>query len=99
MESHDMINFLDETGKISDSLSKEKKGIAIFLGLIIEAATKVFPIPISKTDIKCINTKCNGRINTHLRNSRENIQWYCPICQINGEITNWYGTQWDLFNK
>jgi len=99
MESINLISLLDETGGISDSLNHKEKKYAVFFTDIVGAATKVYPIPISKTDVDCIKNGCKGRIETLLKGMRDEIQWSCTICHHKGKISNWNGTRWDFISS
>lgn len=90
-----MQHFLDESGNIPKQIPREARELASFFALVIDATTKISPSTLTSTEIRCFEKGCGGMIKTVLRKKTEEIQWYCPVCENEGVISEWQGTKWD----
>jgi len=42
---------------------------------------------------------CSGLIKSELSPDKSELNWWCPICSDNGNISDWAGTRWDPERK
>lgn len=95
MYNANLTNFLDKEGNISREIEPKGRELAGFLTLIVEHTTKNMPSILAPTELRCDSKGCHGMINTSIKSNKKEIHWYCPVCEREGEITNWQGTKWD----
>jgi hypothetical protein len=91
----DLQQYLDEKGGINQELVSDEKQFAVFLSRVVEFATRMLPKTLTKTDIECFSSSCEGIIQTAIKYDHSEIHWYCPVCENEGRITDWQGTIWD----
>jgi hypothetical protein len=88
-------HLLDASEKMSEEMPKEARELIGFLTLIIETTTKILPLTLTTTDVRCFQKGCNGLIKSALRPDTGEIHWYCPDCENEGVISEWQNTKWD----
>jgi hypothetical protein len=88
-------HFLDKNGNIPDDMNKEARQMSAFLCLVIDAATKLYPVTDKETEIRCFKKGCHGKIHVILKDIFQDIQWKCPSCKNEGRISEWIQTRWN----
>ena len=90
----DIRHFLTKSGELIDSPSPARK-LASFLVLIVDSSTQSIPAENFDTSIRCRTKGCSGSIRATLLSVADEIMWRCPVCGLQGSISNWQGTKWD----
>ncbi len=84
-------------------LPKEAIRLAEYFGSIIEGTVARVPAKNNYSGIKCRRRPgripCTGIICSELHPNGTELQWWCPVCDDNGRISNWGGTRWDPKGK
>jgi len=93
-------HFLDEDGNIAP-IEGPARRIAEHFGEIISCVTT----PGKDEDAhQCMcrrrpgHKKCEGIIEAYIDKASNEIFWQCPVCNDNGRISHWQGTQWNRRN-
>jgi hypothetical protein len=90
-----MTHFLDGTGNIPKKIPKEARELASFFALVIDTTSKINPLTLTPTDIRCFESGCLGTIKSELLAEGDEIHWLCSKCLNEGRISGWQGTRWD----
>ncbi|KKK57892.1 hypothetical protein LCGC14_3049910 [marine sediment metagenome] len=84
-------------------LPKEAIRLAEYFGSIIEGTVARVPAKNNYSGIKCRRRPgripCTGIICSELHPNGTELQWWCPVSDDNGRISNWGGTRWDPKGK
>ncbi len=90
----DARHFLDEKGAIGPR-SGPARVMAEFCGSAIAYATDFDDTGVPPP--RCF--KCRkGTVDAGLAED-DTVRWSCPRCRIDGRISNWQGTLWDLSDR
>ena len=89
-----MQHFLDESGNIPKQIPQEARELASFMALVVDTTTQTLPSTLTSTDIRCFQKGCHGLIKTSMIPKKEEIHWYCPVCENEGVISEWQKTRW-----
>jgi repressor LexA len=92
----DISDYLNDIGLLKRDMPAPVNRMAEFLLAIIEAVTPNCPTVGHNTGVRCRKRGCKGLIHASLQVGDGKITWRCPLCEQNGGISNWQGTQWDL---
>ena len=90
-------HLLNHQGDIPKDMPQEARELASFLTFVIEATTDFDSEAWGfETGIRCNQKDCKGMIESWLiLEENHEIYWHCPICGIEGIISEWEGTKWD----
>jgi len=88
-------HFLNKKGDIPREMPREAREMAGFLAMVVDITTQGQPTVLTPTTLRCFNKWCQGLISTTFKPGRKEINWFCPACKNEGEISNWQGTKWD----
>lgn len=95
----DLWHFLDDDGRLPESLPEPALNLALHQGAIVEWMTAVLLEDIEVTNVACRRRprrrRCRGRIVARFKPDGAAIEWRCPACGDNGIIYGWAGTPWD----
>ena len=91
----DIRHLQDAFEKMRDDMPDEPREILGFIKLITDQTSRILPRTLTETGISCFQKGCEGIIKTSLKAGTEDIHWYCPVCEKEGLINNWKGTEWD----
>ncbi len=93
----DITHYLDEDGRLPDSLPVQARRLAEYLGSIVVAVTSV-PLD-DPLGIRCRRRPgrkpCRGDVAAYIVDDSSAIRWICPACEDNGFISGWSDTIWD----
>ena len=93
----DLTDLLDSHGQIPDWSPSSR--IAAHFAAIVTAATGSPSATLRETPVRCRrrpNRKpCPGKIQAGFEPGTGAIHWSCPVCQDQGWLSKWQGTQWD----
>jgi hypothetical protein len=95
----DIRHLMEASQKMAEEMPSEARDMIGFLTQIIDITTIMLPNTLSSTAVRCNTKGCDGFIKSALRPDTEEIHWYCPMCEKEGLINNWQGTEWDQRNK
>ena len=90
----DARHFLDDKGAIAP-LRGPAKAMADFHGGVIAYSTDFDNTGVSLP--RCFKCK-KGTVKAALAQD-DAIVWHCPRCRVEGRISNWQGTLWDLSDR
>ena len=90
----DARHFLDDKGAIAP-LRGPAKAMADFFTAVIAYATDFDDTGVILP--RCFKCK-KGTVEWALAQD-DAIVWHCPRCQVEGRISNWRGTLWDLSER
>mgnify|MGYP003445945876 CR=1 FL=1 len=90
----DARHFLDDKGAIAP-LRGPAKAMADFHAGVIAYATDFDDTGVTLP--RCFKCK-KGTVEAALAQD-DAIVWHCPRCQVEGRISNWQGTLWDLSDR
>ena len=90
----DARHFLDDKGAIAP-LRGPAKAMADFHAGVIAYATDYDDTGVTLP--QCF--KCKKGTLEIARAQDDAIVWHCPRCQVEGRISNWQGTLWDLSDR
>ena len=86
----DLTHFLDKSGAISP-VKGPARAMAQFRVDVVahacDATSKALPAP------RCV--KCKKCAVEAVRVHDDAIAWVCPMCRLEGRISNWQGSLWD----
>jgi hypothetical protein len=89
----DMTHFLDGDGRVP----VEARPLVRFLGAIVKATVSRSTRAPSATLVRCRRRPgrqpCTGSILAAIEPGGE-IRWRCPVCDDQGQISNWQKTPW-----
>ena len=91
----DISIYLNDSGLLKPDMPTPIDRMAKFLLAIVEAVTPKIPTLGHDTGVRCRKRGCRGVIHASLQHADGRITWWCPICEQNGVIGDWYGTKWD----
>ena len=99
-----IVDFLDEKGAISETLSLKSKRLLEHLRIIIQTVNSrqqadtptPLPIPCWSAPYK---KRCKGKIDASIEIPYYDILWHCLLCGNHGTIRNWKGTFLDKENR
>ena len=94
MSISDARHFLDDKGDLAP-LRGPAKAMAESHGGVIARATVVDDVGVMLP--RCF--KCKKGIVWAVLAQDDAIVWLCPRCHIEGRISNWQGTFWDLSDR
>lgn len=95
----DITHFLDKNMLLPKDLSPEARDFAEFLGSIISTVTYNQTCDVLDTKICCRlpeKPPCTGTIHACIDGDYDKINWICPRCKVEGDISNWHNTFWDV---
>ncbi len=79
----------------------EGRRMVDFMGRIVGVASLDATGRLVETDIPCLKRPgkpaCSGNIGLILVQGR--VEWRCPTCGLDGIISNWRGSMWDLSGR
>jgi hypothetical protein len=90
-----LTQFLSENETLRNDLTEEGKEMAGFLTLLVETATKEYPVEKPHTNIPCVEKDCDGRIGIGVEPINEFIFWLCNKCGREGVLQGWSKSKWD----
>jgi len=95
----DLQHFLARDGSIGPQSGPARR-IAEYLCSIIKEMTADMAGLAHVERVRCRrrpnHKPCPGEIESFVDPETGQIIWQCPVCDDNGTIDNWQGTQWDL---
>ena len=86
-------HFLDENGDIYTEGHIQATRLASFVSLIVDEAS-MYDYDAEPT-IPCNQKGCTGLVVTGVDPETEDVYWICPICKMEGRVSNWKNTKWD----
>ncbi|WP_213956711.1 MULTISPECIES: hypothetical protein [unclassified Variovorax] len=91
----DVRHYLDDKGDIGPGKGPSRK-MADFVTSVIAHASD-FDRPEDTPSPACFKCRKRDRRRVDTRIDRDQLViWRCPACGIEGRISNWQGTFWDL---
>jgi hypothetical protein len=90
----DLTHFLDKSGAIGPVKGPARAMAQFHVDVVAHAsdsATSALPAP------RCF--KCKKSAVEAVRAHDDAIVWVCPRCRIEGRISNWQGSLWDLRDR
>jgi len=94
MDITDARHFLDDKGATAP-LRGPAKAMSDFHAGVIAYATDFDGAGVTLP--RCFNCK-KGTVEAALAQD-DAIVWHCPRCRVEGRISNWQGTLWDLSDR
>ncbi len=88
-------HLLDASSRMDEDMPAEARDMIGFLIQVIDYTTRTFPQTLTSTNVKCFTRGCDGIIKSAVRIDNDEIHWFCPVCEEEGLINNWQGTEWD----
>ena len=97
----DLTHFLNEDGLIEPPNGPARR-LAEHMAAIVSLASRPETSAYSDFPVRCRRRPgrkpCTGMIETDLDQQTDKIEWWCPVCDDNGYISNWKGSFWDITN-
>lgn len=94
----DITHYLDDEGEIAIESGAGLR-FAVYLTSIISMISHPQPVP-EEFNVKCRcrpkRKPCKGIIMGGTDPDTGIIIWWCKECHVNGFISNWQGTMWDM---
>ena len=90
----DLNHFIDPEGELPTAASE----LLAYLTAIVSAVSQAIEAPITCTDVSCRLPQCSGDIEAWY-NDNGTIEWACDVCDENGIISNWRGSEGDHHSK
>ena len=90
----DLTHFLDESGAIAPIKGVARAMAQFVVEVVAHATDESDTSPAAPTCFKCKK----GTVWAELAQD-DAINWHCPLCQVEGRISNWQGTLWDLSDR
>jgi len=91
----DITHFLDASGRVPD----RPRPIVLFIGAIVAESSARADGGTHALAVKCRRRPgrrpCRGKIQSAVNQAIGKIEWYCPVCNDHGYISNWQGSPWD----
>jgi len=91
----DITHFLDASGRVPD----RPRPIVRFLGAIVAESSARPDGGTHVLKVKCRRRPgrrpCRGKIQAAVNQATGEIEWYCPVCNDRGYISNWQGSPCD----
>ena len=95
----DLSVFLDEEGNLMPPGGPGRRVAEHMCAIVAMASWPELVIPAS-FHVRCRRRPgrkpCTGMIEFDWDPENDDIEWWCPVCQDNGRISNWRGTLWDM---
>jgi len=90
-------NWSDEE---AHSIPNEAKNIAEYFSKILSNAILNCNAYSDNTGVRCRRKpqrkRCTGLIKAKINSDNNEVDWWCPVCGDNGNISDWEGTRWDV---
>lgn len=90
-----LLHVIDNQENFPKKYLREAKKLAVFLPEVVDYTTRTKPLTLTQTKIHCFKEGCHGMVDTALRPKTTEIHWFCPVCENEGLINGWEGTEWD----
>jgi hypothetical protein len=90
----DITLYLNDAGELKEMPAPARR-LAEFQVAIVDAVTRKHPTVGQDTGMRCRKRGCKGSVLASLQPADGTITWWCLLCEQNGVISNWQGTQWD----
>jgi len=70
-------------------MSGEIREMAGFLAMVVDITTKTNPFTLTKSGICFFRKGCHGIIKSAIKPNKQDIHWYCPECENEGNRNAW----------